>query len=123
MDTVTCPHCAKNVVPRLWHYRSQIPLRYMKTQHICPLCGVCMYVTDGEMTTSGKVLLLVMAMPFIVLIDKFSRYGNLAAWTFMLVVFLLVGKWFASVVRKTWPYLQRTVSLLKNAATFLKRSK
>ncbi len=46
-----------------------------------------MYVTGGEMTTSGKVLLLVMAMPFIVLIDKFSRYGNLAAWIFMLVVF------------------------------------
>ena len=56
MDAITCNSCNRKVVPRLWHYRLWTDrllanrffnVEYMKTQHICPLCGVIMFETGG----------------------------------------------------------------------------
>ena len=57
MDTVVCPHCSRNVVPRLWHEHSNH--RDRATQHICPLCGLVMYVTGGKLSLGSKLVLTV----------------------------------------------------------------
>ncbi len=44
---VTCPNCGRRIIPRLWHRR--VAFSYMRTQHICPFCGVCMYTTGGQL--------------------------------------------------------------------------
>ena len=65
MDTITCNRCNRKVVPRLWHYRLWTDrllanrffnVEYMKTQHICPLCGVIMFETGGGMTLPAKIV-------------------------------------------------------------------
>ena len=65
MDTMTCNRCNRKVVPRLWHYRLWTDrllanrffnVEYMKTQHICPLCGVIMFETGGGMTLPAKIV-------------------------------------------------------------------
>ena len=53
MDTITCKHCSRNVVPRLWHEYTELQNR--TTQHLCPLCGKVMYVTGGEPNFGGWV--------------------------------------------------------------------
>ena len=65
MDAITCNSCNRKVVPRLWHYRLWTDrllanrffnVEYMKTQHICPLCGVIMFETGGGMTLPAKIV-------------------------------------------------------------------
>lgn len=75
MDTVTCKHCSRNVVPRLWHEYSNYCDR--ATQHICPLCGEIMYITGGKLHFGSKFLLFIVGfmlfMTAIVLIrEKFN---------------------------------------------------
>ncbi len=69
MDKVQCDQCGKSCVPRLWHYTPI--LRYMKTQHICPFCGSCMYESGGGLTLFGKVLifLVIVPLPIMLAID------------------------------------------------------
>ena len=75
MDTVVCPHCSRNVVPRLWHENSEHSHR--KTQHICPLCGQIMYVTGGNLTSGAKILLsLVGFMVFIMAMGVIQEKFN-----------------------------------------------
>lgn len=75
MDKVQCDHCGKCSVPRLWSYRPFlsdifiIPMRYLRTQHICPFCGVCMYETGGELTLAGKIFVFFIAIPLFILIS------------------------------------------------------
>lgn len=57
MDTVTCKHCSRNVVPRLWHKHTDLQKR--ATQHLFPLCGKVMYVTGGEPNFGGWVFSIV----------------------------------------------------------------
>ena len=65
MDTVVCPHCSRNVVPRLWHQHSNHSDR--ATQHICPLCGQVMYVTGGKLSMGSILVIIVVGfMLFIV---------------------------------------------------------
>lgn len=75
MDTITCNSCNRKVVPRLWHYRLWTDrllanrffnVEYMKTQHICPLCGVIMFETGGGMTLPAKIV--------------FGFFGFMLAW-------------------------------------------
>ena len=57
MEGIKCPGCSRNVVPRLHHYRPFLgSYRYVKTQHLCPFCGVAMYETGGGVTTRSKVM-------------------------------------------------------------------
>ena len=65
MDAITCNSCNRSVVPRLWHYQLWTDrllanrffnVEYMKTQHICPLCGVTMFETGGGLTLPGKIV-------------------------------------------------------------------
>ena len=75
MDKVQCKNCGKSSVPRLWSYQPFlsdifiIPMRYVKTQHICPFCGVCMYETGGELNVVGKVLVYFFAIPLLIAIS------------------------------------------------------
>jgi hypothetical protein len=64
MDSVQCNSCGKQVVPKLWHYRPMLAgsLRYLRTQHICPLCGVCMYESGGNLSVMGKIALIAFAL-------------------------------------------------------------
>ena len=65
MDAITCNSCNRSVVPRLWHYQLWTDrllanrffnVEYMKTQHICRLCGVTMFETGGGLTLPGKIV-------------------------------------------------------------------
>ncbi len=56
MDSIECPYCHKSSMPHLWHYRPfPAAVRYMKTQHICRLCGNVMYETGGSMRPIGWI--------------------------------------------------------------------
>jgi hypothetical protein len=43
---IECPRCQRAVVPRLWFVGGDF-MSYMKTQHVCPFCGIVMYETGG----------------------------------------------------------------------------
>ncbi len=70
MSYVKCNRCDKTCVPRLWNYSPLlshlwiIPLRYMKSQHLCPFCGACMYESGGEFTFIGKIFVFYGLIPF-----------------------------------------------------------
>ncbi|MET3120169.1 hypothetical protein AAKU64_004417 [Undibacterium sp. GrIS 1.8] len=58
MDHIECNSCHRQVIPRLWHYTPFLgQFRYATTQHICPLCGSCMYETGGQVKVTGWLLL------------------------------------------------------------------
>ena len=69
MEKVPCQFCGKSCIPKLWHYAplfsslSTIPVRYMKTQHLCPYCGGVMYESGGGLTFLGKLLIFFMIIP------------------------------------------------------------
>ena len=74
MDTITCTHCQKNMVPRLWHYtpvlarvfaNSLFSFQHLKTQHICPLCGGVNFTTGGQLTIPAKITFGLVACIFI----------------------------------------------------------
>jgi hypothetical protein len=59
VDTVECQSCHRSGVPRLWHFSPFLgELRYMRTQHICPLCGSVMYESGGGIRPIGWLFLL-----------------------------------------------------------------
>lgn len=73
-EPIKCPHCDRAVVPRLWLTGGDF-LTYIRTQHLCPFCGVVMYETGGTykrvpLIATGVVLCLVL----IVLLIVFLRY-------------------------------------------------
>lgn len=75
MDTITCKHCSRNAVPRLWHEYSENSHR--KTQHICLLRGQVLYVTGGNLTSGTKILLslvgfMLFKMTMAVIQEKFN---------------------------------------------------
>lgn len=41
-DYIACANCSRKIVPRLWHVTH---FGVTRTQHICPFCGVVLYVT------------------------------------------------------------------------------
>jgi hypothetical protein len=62
-DGVVCPGCQREVMPRLWHYDCG-SLTYMKTQHLCPFCGVVMYETGGGVRRGFRQALVVFSIIF-----------------------------------------------------------
>ncbi len=64
MDSIRCSGCSRDVVPRLWHYSPLFGgyIRYMITQHICPLCGVVMYETGGQLYPLVKYIFWLLAI-------------------------------------------------------------
>jgi len=73
-EGIDCPACRRAVVPRLWFENERNLFAYRKTQHICPYCGVVMYVTGGGVNWPVVITLL-------------SIFGACAL--FLLVAFLL----------------------------------
>lgn len=64
---IVCPSCNSRCVPRLWHYNPSFAgFRYMKTQHLCPFCGVAMYETGGQLRPFGKIALLFFILPIVI---------------------------------------------------------
>lgn len=74
--TVQCPDCHSHVHPRLWHYKSALPFRYLKTQHLCPICGVCMYESGGQFHWAGHLWLFIVLLPVTVLCNHFNWHGK-----------------------------------------------
>lgn len=61
----------------------------MKTQHICPLCGVAMYETGGQITVFGKfaaVFFLGLAVSFAMTISGIGGGGTLLTIVFALLI-------------------------------------
>ena len=56
MRGIECNNCGERVIPRLWFYEPPFlgGGGYMRTQHICSYCGVCMYETGGDLNPLGK---------------------------------------------------------------------
>jgi len=74
MDTIQCQHCQANGIPRLWHYRPILGgYRYMKTQHICHICGSVMYETGGEISPWGTFMLFVVVGVSLGIIDIVNK--------------------------------------------------
>lgn len=72
-EGVECPECNRAVVPRLLITREHNPVAYRKAQHICPYCGVTMYVTGGGVNwTAVIILLLVFGACALVLLAAFT---------------------------------------------------
>jgi hypothetical protein len=116
MDRIPCNSCDKRVVPRLWHYRpflAQIyvlPIRYMKTQHLCPFCGSCMYETGGEVTTIGKLVFALVVIPFTFLLVFFPNakvdevmgyYQHYCIVATAVVMYRPVKNWVLRIFKKT----------------------
>lgn len=105
MSNVKCKKCDKSSVPRLWHYGGSV-FTYMKTQHICPFCGVCMYESGGGISGMGKVILLLLFLFMtIVLLAIFedwlkfhnfgflsNLFGSIANIGFMFLILYLLFK-------------------------------
>ncbi len=72
-DLIACPRCARRTVPRLWHYGGGT-FSYMRTQRLCPFCGVEMYESGGGIRW-GYVA---PALAFLILVG----------WLFILVTYL-----------------------------------
>lgn len=99
MDKTQCPHCERNCVPKLWHYRPAFgALRYMATQHLCPFCGGVMYQSGGQLTLFGWLVVVaastIFGIGFIAQLFKsqditevFIGLGSLVFWGF--IVYLL----------------------------------
>lgn len=70
-ERIACASCGRRIVPRLWHYGGG-RLSYMKTQHLCPFCGVVMYESGGGVrwgcVTPALALLVLVGWFFILII-------------------------------------------------------
>ena len=93
MDKVECSQCGQNCVPRLWNYKPAlsdfwiINLRYLKSQHLCPFCGVCMYESGGELTLMGKLFIfyVLIPLPIMVAIDD----HDFPVWSYIVYCLLV----------------------------------
>jgi len=63
-ERIGCPKCARQVLPRLWHHAGG-RVTYMKTQHLCPFCGVVMYETGGRLRRGCWVLIAIFGLLFV----------------------------------------------------------
>lgn len=77
-EHIACTACGRRIVPRLWHYGGG-SLTYMKTQHLCPFCGVVLYETGGGIRRGCLLALAVFGLlcvtlaAFIILIQLAHR--------------------------------------------------
>lgn len=80
--TIKCKNCGSSVIPSLlqtddsWY-------EYSSTQHVCPLCGVVMFETGGEIRTEIKLVALAIITIF--------AFGALKSQAYYFFVGLVVG--------------------------------
>lgn len=73
-ESIKCPHCGRSVVPRLWLTGGDF-LTYIRTQHLCPFCGVVMYETGGTYKRGPLIATAVaLGLVLIVLLVVALRY-------------------------------------------------
>jgi hypothetical protein len=65
-ERLSCAGCGRKIIPRLWHYGGG-RLTYIRTQHMCPFCGIVLHETGGGVRWGCLIALLLIASPFIVL--------------------------------------------------------
>lgn len=58
-EGVRCPDCGRGVVPRLLFKGGRNPIVFRKAEHVCPYCGVVMYVTGGGVNWWAVFILLI----------------------------------------------------------------
>jgi hypothetical protein len=61
-DYITCAHCSRSIVPRLWHVTN---LGVARTQHLCPFCGKVLFVTGPRGIGAAVIALLHLVLRFI----------------------------------------------------------
>jgi predicted RNA-binding Zn-ribbon protein involved in translation (DUF1610 family) len=57
-EGIRCANCGRAVVPRLLFKGERNPITYRKAEHVCPFCGVVMYVTGGGVNWPAALILL-----------------------------------------------------------------
>lgn len=87
-DKVKCENCGNAVVPRLWMTDTKSMIVHRKNEHICPICGVTMYVSGGGHTSLGKLLFLIVFVPL-----AFLFIGKLLAVPFLYLGFGALSHW------------------------------
>lgn len=65
-ERIACTACGRRIVPRLWHYGGG-SFTYMRTQHLCPFCGVVLYETGGGVRRGCLLALAAFALLFFML--------------------------------------------------------
>lgn len=65
-ERIACTACGRRIVPRLWHYGGG-SFTYVKTQHMCPFCGVVLYETGGGVRRGCLMALAVFGLLFVTL--------------------------------------------------------
>jgi hypothetical protein len=75
-DLISCSGCGRSVVPRLWHYGGT-SFTYMRTQHLCPFCGLVMYETGGGIRWGCllPMLLLIFVLAVLGYLFDYARFG------------------------------------------------
>lgn len=80
-ERIACSACGRRIVLRLWHYGGG-RLTYVKSQHICPFCGVVLYETGGGVRRGCLLALAVFGLlcvtlaAFIIAIQLAHRLGR-----------------------------------------------
>lgn len=110
MDHITCPSCGGKTVPRIRNYRPSLGFfRYLKTEHQCPLCGVLMYETGGQINPIGKFtfawLALAAVASFASFIERQGMIGKIASYA--VLIGLTAGAAYWGYKRFLKPILQK----------------
>lgn len=90
MSTVKCPSCQNHVQPRLWNYSPWYGFfTYMKTQHLCNLCGAVMYETGGGIRIGMLIFCAICIAPFAYVILSLGGRGTSFSGFFPIALALL----------------------------------
>jgi ribosomal protein S27E len=102
METIKCNSCSANVVPRLLHYGGGL-FTYLKTQHMCAICGVVMYETGGGIRRWVKVFAFLLLMGFANVYIRSSTTGItnviLTGLLALLFIYLLIARPLMSFIK------------------------
>lgn len=72
-ENIKCPGCKRAVVPRLWFTGGDY-MSYIKTQHVCPYCGVVMYETGGGYKRAAVIATALAAVLALLTLIVFLNY-------------------------------------------------
>lgn len=116
MDHIQCSSCNRQVIPRLWHYSPILGrFRYLKTQHLCPFCGVEMYTTGGSINFVGKiVLVLLFLLTFSTIrraLNELGPVGNILASVIGLTIIAII---YLTAAKAVWRFIKSFISGVRN---------
>lgn len=74
-EYIECPGCKRAVVPRLWFTGGDY-MSYIKTQHVCPFCGVVMYETGGGYKRGAVIATVVVFVLALLVVIGFLWYTD-----------------------------------------------